>query len=1099
MLRNQWNSWSLLILVLILSVLPMAAQQASLVEGFKAPPDIARPRVYWYWMNGNITKEGITRDVEWFYRAGIRGMETFDIGGYAGKGGSEVVKPPLRYMHPEWKEAFHHALQEADKRSMEITIGAAPGWSQAGGPWVKPEDAMKKLVWTETAVAGGKPFTGALPRPPEVNGPFLDQVRPPRAGVTLPTFYKDQMIIAFRLPAEQKALEQSHPTVTSSGGSFTWADLGSRTFADAPELPAEAGRSSWIQVAFDTPQTVRGVTVAAPGGGARGGGGRMPGAPLQWLEVSSDGRTFAKVIDLPGGNIYQRTFAFAAVTGRYFRYRLPALSSAPFRVARFRLHAATPVNRWQEKAAFAMVPDFYAIDTVGDAAGAIRKEDVVDLTGRMRADGTLDWTPPAGDWVVLRMGYSLTGATNAPAPPEATGFEVDKLSKTATTNFLNEYMKSYEEASRGLMGKHGVNNVATDSWEAGPQNWTDSLLAEFRQRRGYDPTPWVPALTGRVVVSPSATDKFLWDFRRTIADLVIAANFEGIRDAVHARGMKYVTEAMATGRQLPADTMEMKARADYPEGEFWLPFGNQLTTNYIADLRDTASVAHIYPNKLATAESITSTGIYESYGPWDMKLTADQIFLGGINQMTLHVSVLQPDERAPGLSLGPYGQWFTRHQTWAEQMRAFSDYLSRSSYLLQRGLAVIDVAYFYGEDAVTTTIHEGRALEIADGYAYDFVNKESLLNEFSASGGKLATRTGMTYRLLYLGGSSRRMTLPVLEKLQSLAAAGAVVVGFPPEDTPSLSDDPARWKAAVQALWPDASPVRELGKGKIYRTANLSYVLGAEGIAPDFSYLKPYSDASVKYYHRVEGSTDLYFVSNRVDAPAPIQASFRVTGKAAEIWYPDRGTIVPASYRIHDGVTTVPLTLERRDAVFVVFRETTTVLSRTVPAPGRIRLAALEGPWEVAFQAGRGAPPSATFAELSDWSDHPLPGIRYFSGEATYTKTVDIPVSALGQGSRIELDLGTVHEVAEVAVNGRNAGIAWKPPYRVDITDGVKAGANTLSIKVVNLWPNRLIGDMQPGAEKVAFAPNSTYTAGSPLLPSGLIGPVVLEQLVEIK
>jgi hypothetical protein len=337
----------------------------------------------------------------------------------------------------------------------------------------------------------------------------------------------------------------------------------------------------------------------------------------------------------------------------------------------------------------------------------------------------------------------------------------------------------------------------------------------------------------------------------------------------------------------------------------------------------------------------------------------------------------------------------------------------------------------------------------------------------------------------------------VLEKLHALVTAGAVVVGLPPVDTPTLSDDMIKWKAAVRELWPDKSVVRAMGKGKIYQTLNLSYVLGAELIEPDFAYVKPVPDANVQFYHRVDGNTDIYFVNNRLDTAMAINADFRVTGRTAEIWQADRGTMQPASYTIHDGITTVPLNLEPRDALFVVFREPTQTMSRTVPAPTRTRLLSLAGPWEVTFQEGRGAPNSATFPQLSDWTNNTNPGIRYFSGEATYTKTIRIP--ALSQGSRVEVDLGIVHDLAEVAVNGKTTGIAWKPPYRVDITGALKAGDNTLSIKVVNLWPNRLIGDQQPGADKVAFAPNSNYTANSPLLPSGLMGPVVVDLLTDSK
>jgi alpha-L-rhamnosidase/Glycosyl hydrolases family 2, sugar binding domain len=839
------------------------------------------------------------------------------------------------------------------------------------------------------------------------------------------------------------------------------------------------------------------VTVATRSAGGLGGAGSTP---MESLEVSGDGVNFPRAIDLPRTAIYQRTFAFAPVTGRYFRYRLPSLNSDSFKICRFQLHTATLVNRFEEKAGFATVPNYYEIATPeADGVGVVKKTEVIDLTGKMRPDGTLDWTAPAGDWMVIRMGYALTGQTNGPAPLEATGYEVDKLRKGATKTFMDEYLKLYEDASGGMMGEHGVNNVATDSWEAGLQNWTDGILADFKRLRGYDPTPWLPALTGRVVQSSDATDRFLWDFRRTIADLVITSNFDQVRDSLHERGLKYVTEAMAGRRAMLGDAMEMKARADFPMGEYWLPTPDRQSSNYLADLRDTAAVAHIYGKKVASAESITSTGIPYAYAPWDIKSVADEEFLSGINQFTLHVSVHQPNDNAPGLALAQYGMWFNRLETWAEQARAWTDYIARSSYMLQQGRAVIDVAYFYGEEGPSTTVNQAHAPEITDGYNYDFVNRESLLNEFSVESGKLLTKSGMKYQLLYLGGTSNRMTLAVLEKLRALVAAGAVVVGLPPVDSPSMSDDVTRWKAAARAIWPDKSLLRKVGLGKIYQTMNLGQVLGVETIQPDFAYGIPFADASVKFYHRVDGNADIYFVNNRIDKPMAINADFRVTGRAAEIWMADRGTVQPASYRIHDGVTTVPLTLEPRDAVFVVFRESAGAMSRTVVAPSRIKLADVKGPWEVEFQPGRGAPKSATFDDLSDWSNNANPGIKYFSGTATYTKTIEIPESALSQKSRIELDLGKVHEVAEVSVNGKTAGIAWKPPYRVDITGAVMAGANTLSIKVVNLWPNRLIGDQQPGSEKVTFAPNSTYKANSPLMPSGLIGPVGIDWLTEIK
>lgn len=1066
--------------------------QSALENGFKEPPNIARPRVYWYWQNGNITKEGLTKDLEWMHRAGIGGVETFDVAVTT----PTVVKNRLIYMKPDWKDAFRHSLEVSDRLGMTVTIGAAPGWSQTGGPWVKPADAMKKLVWTETRVEGGKPVTVALPKPPELNGPFQDQpreMRPDRPIPVLPTFYKDQMVIAFRAAAAEGRLKHAHPVVTASGGKITYADLTSGNFGKTVDLPQMAGGASWIQIAFDTPQTVRGVMMAA-----RGVLNQFADDTLtpQTLESSDDGSHFRKIIDMPRRNLYQRTYAFNPVTARYFRYRIPAATSDPLAIARFELLSAMPVHHFEEKDGFAGTPDYYAVATPrADANSVVKTSDVVDLTSKFHPDGTVDWTPPAGEWIIARMGYALTGATNAPAPLEATGYEVDKLKKGATKTFMDDYLRLYEEASGGLMGQHGVNNVATDSWEAGFQNWTDGILDDFQRLRGYDPKPWLPALIGRIVQSSEATDRFLWDFRKTIANLVITSNFDQVRDSLHARGLGYVSEAMAGRRAAIGDAMEMKARADYPMGEFWLPTPDRQQQGYFADLRDTASVANIYGKKLATAESITSTGIPYAYGPWDIKSVADEEFLGGINQFTLHVSVHQPNDDAPGLALGQFGMWFNRLETWAEQARAWTDYIARSCFLLQQGRAVIDIAYFYGEEESATGINHARAPQITEGYNYDFVNSEALLNEFSVHNGKLVTKSGMQYRVLYLGGTSQRMTLPVLKKLHSLVQAGAVIVGLPPVDSPSLSDNEKDWKAFQRSVWPGNATRMKVGSGRVYRTMDLAQVLGMESITPDFSYVKPDQDSVVQFQHRRDNNTDIYFVNNRVDHQAYTTADFRVTGKVPELWMADRGTVELASYTIHDGVTTVPLRLEARDAVFVVFHEPATQLSREIPAPLRTTLSEATGPWHVEFEPNRGAPMSADFKALIDWISSNNTGIKYFSGIATYAKTINLPASAMESGAKIELDLGKVHELAEVTVNGKLAGTAWKPPYRVDVTDMVKAGENSFSIKVVNLWPNRLIGDQQPGMTKVTFAPNSTYKSNDSLLPSGLIGPVTVTRV----
>jgi hypothetical protein len=355
----------------------------------------------------------------------------------------------------------------------------------------------------------------------------------------------------------------------------------------------------------------------------------------------------------------------------------------------------------------------------------------------------------------------------------------------------------------------------------------------------------------------------------------------------------------------------------------------------------------------------------------------------------------------------------------------------------------------------------------------------------------------MSYRILYLGGSSKRMTLGVLRRISEFVREGAVVAGARPTASPSLADDQGQWIAIADELWGDGSDsgVRSVGRGRVYPFTDLAPVLSAEGVDSDFSYSKPTVDSRLMFFHRATLTTDIYFVSNRSDHAENLAATFRVAGRAAELWSADTGVIQPASYTIHGKLTTVPLKLAPYDAMFVVFDKPAPLPEFTAVEPVRIPVVQFQGAWDVSFQPNRGAPAHAHFAALRDWSQNPDPGIRYFSGSATYTQTLEIAATTLKSGARFELDLGSVREVADVAVNGQPAGTVWKPPYRLDVTRALKPGANTFTIEVTNLWPNRLIGDKQPGAVKVAFASIDAYAASTPLLPSGLLGPVELFRL----
>jgi len=1090
----------------------------ALRNNFLNPPASARPRVWWHWMNGNITNEGIKLDLEWMKRVGIGGLQNFDASLMTPK----VVEKRLAYMTPEWKETFRYAAGLADQLGLEMAIASSPGWSETGGPWVKPEQAMKKLVWSELRVPGGTKFAGTLPKPPDTTGPFqavpqhdeLAGLEGPKAPP--PQYYADAAVIAYRLPAAVSPAGQP-AKVTSTAGSVDGTLLNDGDLVKGVKIPVGTD-GGWVQYEYAAPRTIYAATLARPAAGMF-----MPTAPLVFrLESSDDGQTFKPVADVPSSRVAQETISFPPVTARYFRLKIengpkpepfggfePAPGADPgffammnaagaksdATVNEFVLHTTPRINRFEEKAGFGLVPDYYALaSSAVDAKLAVPTSAVVDLTGKMKTDGSLEWTPPEGQWVILRLGYSLTGTTNHPATAEATGLEVDKLDQQAVKSYIDTYLGSYS-ATLGpdLMGRRGVKALLTDSIEVGPYNWTPDLVAQFKRLRGYDPTPFLPALTGVVVGSAEQSDAFLWDFRRTLAILTAESHYGQIAKAAHERGLTYYGESLEGTRVSIGDDMEMRQHADIPMAAMWTYSpAKGPRSNYVIDIKGAASVAHIYGQNLVAAESMTSAMSPWAFSPRTLKPIIDLEFALGVNRPVIHTSVHQPLEKGPGLGLLIFGQYFNRLETWAEQAGPWVTYIARNAEMLQQGRFVADVAYFYGEEAPLAGLYgEGSSLpkDLPTGYGFDFVNSDALLNQLSFANGGIETPGGMHYRALYLGGSSRMMTLPVLRKVRDLVKAGAMVVGERPTGSPSLADNGAEFTAIAEELWGKGA-----GGHKVLAGVEINQALASAGVAKDFDYKNAGQERDVMFVHRRIADGDIYFLSNRTERPQSISSTFRMSGKRPELWHADTGVIEPVSYRIDKGHTTVPLQLAANESVFVVFRQPASEQAATIPARGESVVATLEGPWEVRFAADRGAPEKVTLGTLASWTENGDAGVKYYSGTATYTKTIDVSTTWMGEGRRLTLDLGDVHELAEMSVNGRSVGIAWHPPYKVDITGAVKPGANTIEIKVTNLWVNRLIGDQQAGAKKHTFTVMSTYKADAPLRPSGLLGPVRMIQ-----
>jgi len=989
---------------------------------------------------------------------------------------------------------------------MDFAIAGSPGWSETGGPWVPPAQGMKKYVWTSTNVDGGRPVSIVVPRPPSATGPFGGM---PRAGLFGTDASKmqasgDGPVIAFR---EMTAVPSTAPLYASSAGPLP-------ALADAPDdltrvvmLPIPKAEDAYVDVDMGTAVSIGALTIASD--------------PLPRIEIlaSDDGVAYHSIrrVEPDGAETpaAQQTIAFAPVTARIFRVRfssplppralpgLPAMyapilqarpSAFALRIVRFR--PGSWVDRFEAKAGFQPVTDFDAPTTQTTVREVIDPSAVVDLTHRIRPDSTLDWTPPPGRWTILRFGWSLTGAKNGPAEPASTGLEVDKLDPMAVRAYVDKLFSLYHDDVGAPLGAKGINSLLTDSWEAGVQNWTPEILTQFHRLRGYDPTPWLPVLAGHVVGDSARSDAFLFDFRQTLKDLVVENHYGVLAAAAHRQGMTYYTEVQGDTPRAISDGMTAKARSDVPTGEFWYrPFSSDPgQPSLVADLQEAASAAHVYGKPLVAAESMTVAAGNDpwAFSPAMLKPVADEIFACGVNRILIHDSHLQPfEDRKPGLILGFFGQFFNRDDTWAERARPWTDYLARTSFLLQQGQFVADIAYFYGEEKGLTQIFERHQnTDVPAGYGFDYISPEALLTKLSVREGRIVTTSGMRYRLLFVPTQVMRITVPALRKLDALVRAGAILVAHKPSGGLGMNSSDARVAKLANALWGDGrTAVRQVGRGLVYATATLADALSAERIVPD---VQSDSDTQLLSVHRRSGDVDLYFVSNRGDHPVTTPVVFRVTGRAPEWWSAEDGAVRRLTYSQSGDGTGVSLPLDAKGAGFVVFRQPATARARTIAAPDVVSAQPIEGPWDVRFEPSRGAPAAVRFETLGDWSQNNDPGIRYFSGAATYTQTVSVDDASLVPGHRVLLDLGEVHDLATVLVNGVLVGTAWHAPYRLDLTGKLQLGSNRLEIEVINLWPNRLIGDKQPGATAVAYAPQSPYKSDSPLLPAGLIGPVRL-------
>jgi hypothetical protein len=1122
----------------------LSTTSSTLLRGFQSPPNSAKPRTWWHWIGSNVTKDGITKDLEWMKRVGIGGFQAIDVS----LGGGQKVEPKTVFMTPAWLDAMRHTASEANRLGLEMTMVTSAGWSETGGPWVKPEEAVKKLVWSETQLAGFKRFTGKLPQPPYVNGPIRNMPRKTFSfGASAqqshdPTFYKDIIVLAYRTPKDETKLADWRPIITSSAGMINAIALLDDDLTTKASLPVPtAQQSSWIQFEFVKPFTANAFSVALAQTGIFGSSSMRPGA----VKVSDDGKTFRTLVSLPGPQhdiraLPVRTFAFPTTTARFFRVEFfpgsgistvggpdgggfgAGAPSSTFDVTEAIFHTGSRVNRWEDKANYApMFATEQLATSPAPETSVIQTETMIDLTSRMDKEGNLEWDVPAGRWTILRIGYALTGAKNSPAVPAGTGFEVDKLNQKHLESYYRQYTSPIRKAMGDLYGK-GLQYFLADSYEADAQNWTDDMIAQFRKRRGYDLTPYLPVLAGRIVRSAEVSDRFLWDFRRTIADLLAENHYQAITSLAHKDGIRVYSEAAGISMPVIQDALLNKARVDIPMGEFGMTQGlssgattawkspADLETDHAyrgagdrlnahqADVREAASAAHTYGKPIVAAESWTGGG-YEA--PASMKLIGDYWATQGINRFIFHTSAHQPLDTKPGNAM--VGTHINRNITWAEQAGPFMAYLARTQYLLQQGRFVADVAYYAGETIPSGVPYwEKIKPEPPIGYDYDFLSTELLLDSLSVKDGDLLLPSGMRYRVLVLPETDQ-ITPRVLIKIRQLVADGATVIGPKPVRSPSLVGYPAvddEVAKVANEIWGDADGKlifhHDYNKGRVYWGIPITGALVDKRVAKDVAYNQPHTNTSLSWIHRQTSEADLYFLTNLRSQAEDLTVTFRVTGKLPQLWHANTGETEPVSYTIVNGLTTISLHLDAQESVFVVFEQLASNRQSEIARPERTLVATITGPWRVNFPSDLGAPAMIQLTRLESWTEHENEGVKYFSGTASYTRSILATKSWLRPGTKLILDLGEVRDIAEVSVNGQSLGILWKAPYQVDITQALKPGTNQLVVSVTNQWTNRIAGDrILPAGRKVLSSSgfNGFSEGPTPPLPvSGLLGPVTI-------
>ncbi|MDP3069801.1 MAG: glycosyl hydrolase [Opitutaceae bacterium] len=1070
------------------------AAEPTLEAGFRAPPPAARPHTYWLWLNGHVDLPTAADELKAMRDAGLGGVLLFEMGA---RGDPATTPPPgPAFLSADWLQNLRATTEQARALGLQVDMSVISSWDM-GGPWIEPKHAVMGLYSTETTatVAAGTPLDLALPFPtPERAAPLGADGRP--------AFWIDVAVLALRTPRRLPA----HEFVLR---------LEPVGIHDLAAVVLDQGRPNAPAALAATMTPVREFSVAVS-------------------TTGTDDRDFTEVHHgaLAATAGPQRFALPAGTRATYVRLRLisghddtrPRWTLGEFEVldgAGRNLAASHRVDQARGGALLVRepVPLTFTAWSAGKLHDGLREgaggvfatagrpsfdiadlKDVVDVTAHVDRDGRLRWAAPPGQWTLLRYVCMVTGEKLKVPSPSSDGLASDHLNPDATRLHMDHVIARLRAGLGQDLSRSGLENLYLASYEVVGRVWSPVFAGEFKRRRGYDLTPFLPTIFGARIGGEATTARFLFDYRKTLGEVVVDAYYRTAAEVARAAGLKIKSEAGGPGPPIhtpPIESLSAYGAIDSIQGEFW-PFWPD--NDAINVIKEPASAAHIYGKSRVHLEAFTSFHHWAE-GPQDLKPSADRVFTEGGNHFAWHTWTHQaPDYGLPGLVYGA-GTHLSRSVTWWPKAKPFLDYLARGSFLLQRGHFVADVLYYYGDAGMNFVLPRKNPATLGPGYDYDVTNAEVLLNRFTVRNGRLTLPEGTSYALLVLPDRDD-IHPPVLEKIESLVAAGATVLGRRPTRASGLEGFPvsdARVRELAAKLWGDLDgrtrTSRTHGRGRVFTGVTARAVLTALGVAPDFT-----APATLDFTHRRDGEDEIYFVRNKTAAPVAETATFRAGDRTPELWDAISGRIAraPAFRRTAAGIE-VPLTLAPHGSIFVIFRARSTAAPLPVTsenAPGLPAPLALDRDWTIDFASPLGAPARVTQPEVGPWTATGSAEHRYFSGTGTYRKTFTLPAGWRAPGRRIALDLGRLWTIGEVFLNGKSLGVLWTPPFRVDCTEALRNGENELIVEVINPWQNRLVGEARDAIPRrtrtnILVSQRKPWKDLEPLA-SGLFGPVRL-------